>query len=106
MENKRKDKRLDFGITVFHNGKRGITKDISTNGTFIKKNEQLLINEIGSDIFFSLDFPEAKKHIDIEGVIVHHGKNDEGMGIWFKKLDERSKSFISKFVFNRMQMNR
>jgi len=102
MNNKRKDQRLDFGITVLHNGKRGITKDISCSGTFIRKNEDVLPTKIGSDISFSLDFPEAKKHIDVKGVIIHHGKNDDGMGIWFKKMDERSQAFIRKFVFNRV----
>ncbi len=102
MGNKRKNPRLDFGIAVFHNGKKCITKDISCNGAFIKRNEQLLLTEIGSEISFSLDFPEAKKHIDIKGVIVHHGKNDDGIGVWFKKMEERSQSFIRKFVLNRM----
>jgi len=106
MGNKRKNQRLDFGIAVLHNGKKSITKDISVNGAFIKSNDQLVLTEIGSEISFSLDFTEAKKHIDINGVIVHHGKNDDGMGIWFKKMEERSISFIRKFVFDRMQMSK
>jgi hypothetical protein len=31
------------------------------------------------------------------GVVVHHG-NEDGMGIWFKRIDERSKEFIRMFV--------
>ena len=27
----------------------------------------------------------TKDYIDIRGVVVHHGKNDDGMGIWFKR---------------------
>jgi hypothetical protein len=102
MVNKRKNPRLDYGIAVFQNGIQSITKDISCNGAFINMEEQLLLTKIGTEISFSLDFPDAKKHIDIKGVIVHHGKNDDGMGIWFKKMEERSKSFIRNFVLNRI----
>jgi len=97
-EDKRNDPRLNFEIKVIHNGNRGITKDVSLNGTFIKKNEYIPLLPIGSDISFSFYFPSIKKHIDVKGLIVHHGNNKNGMGIWFKKTEERSKVFIRRFI--------
>ncbi len=98
LEDKRQNPRLGFGITVIHNHKRGMTKDISLNGTFIKTDEQLL-SPIGSEISFSFDFLNTRSYIDVKGAVIHHGNND-GMGIWFKKIDERSKEFIRKFILD------
>ena len=102
MGDKRKTPRLEFGITVLREGKRAITKDISQSGTFVKEDEPISLDTIGSEISFSLDFPDAKNHINVTGVILHHGKNSDGMGIWFKKIDERSKTFIRKFVIDHL----
>ena len=100
-ENKRKNRRLDYEITVMHNGKRGKTRDISQSGTFIRmdhSNNQSPLSPVGSDISFSLDFPTAKDYIEVKGVVVHHGKNGNGMGIYFRRVDEGSKEFIKKFI--------
>ncbi len=101
IEDKRKNPRLDFEITVMHNGKRGKTRDISQSGTFIRmdhSNNHLPLSPVGSDISFSLDFPTTKDHIDVKGVVVHHGKNGNGMGIYFRRIDKGSKKFIKKFI--------
>ena len=74
---KRKNLRLDFGVVIIHNHKQGMTKDIS----------------------FSFDFPNTDNYIDVEGTVIHHG-NDDGMGIWFKKIDKRSKEFMRKFILD------
>ena len=100
-ENKRKNPRLDYEITVMHNGKRGKTRDISQSGTFIRmdhSHNQSPLSPVGSDISFSLDFPTAKDNIDVKGVVVHHGKNGNGMGIYFRRIDKGSKKFIKKFI--------
>jgi len=63
---KRRSPRLDFGITVIHDGKRGMTRDISANGTFIIMDEQpenTSLSPIGADLSFSLDFPNASHWI-------------------------------------------
>jgi hypothetical protein len=99
-EDKRKNPRLNIGITVFHDGGYGRTKDISTDGTFIKRNKQSQLQPIGSDIFLSFDFPSRVRYIKANGVVVHHGHDDEGMGIWFKKINERNKEFIRKFILD------
>lgn len=100
---KRRSPRLDFGITVIHDGKRGMTRDISANGTFIIMDEQpenTSLSPIGADLSFSLDFPNARRHIDVEGTVVHHSKDEGGMGIWFKRIDERNKEFIKMFILD------
>ena len=101
IEDKRKNPRLDFEITVRQNGKRGMTGDISQSGTFIRmdhSHNQSPLSPVGSDISFSLDFPTAKEQIDVKGVVVHHGKNGNGMGIYFRRIDEGSQEFIKKFI--------
>jgi len=100
-QDKRKCKRLDCGITVRHDGKRGITRDISQGGTFIRtdhSNNQMPLFPVGADISFSLGFPTSKEHIAVKGVVVHHGKNGDGMGVYFRRIDESSKEFIRKFI--------
>jgi len=84
-EDKRNDPRIDFKIMVIHNGNRGVTRDVSLNGAFIKRTEDIPLLPIGSDISFSFYFPNIKKHIDVKGLIVHHGNKKNGMGIWFNK---------------------
>ena len=96
---KRSNPRLDFGISVYCNGRRAMTKDISTSGVFIRKDEHnKQLAPIGSDINLSFDFPTTMDAIDAIGTIVHHGAHADGMGIWFKKIDERAKEFIRMFV--------
>jgi hypothetical protein len=97
-EEKRNDPRMDFKIRVIHNGISGMTSDVSLNGTFIRRDEDIPLLPIGSNISFSLCFPNIKKHIDVKGLIVHHGNSKNGMGVWFKKTEERSKVFISRFI--------
>jgi len=100
---KRRNSRIGFGISVIHDGKRGMTRNISDNGTFIimdEHPEQTPLLPVGSDVSFSIDFPTARRSIDVEGTVVHHGENDDGMGIWFKRIDERSKEFIRMFILD------
>ena len=80
---KRKNLRLDFGVVIIHNHKQGMTKDIS----------------------FSFDFPNTDNYIDVKGTIIHH-VNDDGMGIWFKRIDDRAKDFIGMFVSDYLQRRR
>ena len=56
IEEKRKNVRLTIGITVFYNGHFSRTKNISMDGTFIKRNKQTHLYPIGSDISLSFDF--------------------------------------------------
>lgn len=100
---KRINPRLDFGILVYCNGRRGMTKDISANGTFVVKDEYpKQLAPLGSDVALSFDFPTTEDSIDTIGTVMHHGKDGEGMGIWFKRIDDRTKEFIKMFVSDRL----
>lgn len=99
---KRKLPRLEFGISILYDGKRGMTKDISRSGTFIRMNEtnsRMPLPPIGSEIIFSLDFPTANNYIDLKGTVVHHSK-EKGMGIWFEKMEGNMNEFIGNFVLD------
>ena len=93
----RKDPRLKLIIQVFYDGMQGKTKDISINGTFIKSGRQSNLQPVGSDISLTLEFPGARNLTGVTGTVVHHGRED-GIGVWFKKIDERKKEFIRKFL--------
>ena len=83
---KRSNPRFDFGILVHHNHKRRMTINISEQGCFIRKDEQdnnMVLEPVGKEISFSLDIPTADDYIDVTGEIMHHGTNEDGMGIWF-----------------------
>jgi len=91
---KRKNPRLDFGIVVHHNPKRRMTRDSSEEGCFIKKDEwvkDMTLLPIGTAIDFSLDFINADDNIAVTGTVVHHGDRENGVGICFKRIDERVK---------------
>ena len=59
-------------ILVHHNHKRRMSKDISINVTFIKKEQwdkDVELAPIGSKIDFSFDFPNRSRYIDVKGVV-------------------------------------
>jgi len=80
-----------------------MTKNISLNGAFIKRdklNDELPLTPIVSEIDFSFDFITTRRYIDVAGKGIHHGKNDDSVEIWFKKIDERNKEFIKRFILD------
>jgi len=97
-EDKRTTPRLNIGIAVFYDGGYRRTKDISINGTFIKGNGQSWLQPVGSDISLSFDFPDRMRLMKANGVVVHHGNNNDGIGISFKKIRERHREFIRRFI--------
>jgi len=97
-EDKRKNPRLNVGITVFYDGGYRRTKDISIDGTFIKGNGQPRLQPVGSDISLSFDFPDRMRLIKANGVVVHQGNNNDGMGIAFKRIRVRHREFIRRFI--------
>ena len=98
-EDNRKNPRLNVGITIFYDGGYGRTKDISIDGTFIKGNGQSRLQPVGSDISLSFDFPDRVGLIKANGVVIHHSNNNEDdMGIAFKRIRERHREFIRRFI--------
>lgn len=98
VEEKRINPRLHIGVTVFCNGDYRRTRDLSTHGVFIKSNEQSHLHPIGSEISLDFDFPSRVRLMPAKGIVMHHGANDDGMGISLIKVKERHKDFLKKFV--------
>ena len=100
---KRSNQRIDFGILVHHNHKRRMTRDLSSEGCFIKKrswDRDMELLPIGSEIDLSFEFINTDDYIDVVGQVVHHGEEEDGLGIWFKRINERDMEFIRGFVRN------
>ena len=69
---------------MLNGNKREMTKNILLNAAFIERdklNNELPLTPIGSEIDFSLYFPNTERCIDINGTIIHHVMNAAGMGI-------------------------
>ena len=98
IEDKRINPRVNIGVTVFCNGDYRRTRDLSINGVFIKRNEQTYLQPIGSEISLDFDFPSRVRLMPAKGVVMHHGINDDGMGISLINIKERHKEFLKKFV--------
>lgn len=98
IEDKRINPRLNIGVTVFCNGDYRRTRDLSINGLFIKRNDQSHLQPIGSEISLDFDFPSRVRLMPAKGIVMHHGTNDDGMGISLINIKERHKEFIKKFV--------
>lgn len=98
IEDKRINPRLNIGVTVFCNGDYRRTRDLSINGLFIKRNDQSHLQPIGSEISLDFDFPSRVRLMPARGIVMHHGTNDDGMGISLINIKERHKEFLKKFV--------
>ena len=94
IEDKRINPRLNIGVTVFCNGDYRRTRDLSINGLFIKRNDQSHLQPIGSDISLFFYFPSRVSLMPAKGIVMHHGTNDDGMGISLINIKERHKEFI------------
>jgi hypothetical protein len=97
-EEKRINPRLNIGVTVFCNGDYRRTKDLSIHGVFIKRNEQSHLQPIGSEISLDFDFPSRVRLMPAKGIVMHHGTNEDGMGISLIKIKDRHKDFLTKFI--------
>jgi hypothetical protein len=98
IEDKRMNPRLNIGVTVFCNGNYQRTRDLSINGVFINRNEQSHLQPIGSALSLDFDFPSRVRLMPVKGIVMHHGANDDGMGISMINIKERHKEFLKKFV--------
>lgn len=101
MQKRRVQPRLKFGVVVrdIKNKKQGITRNISVEGCFIKKEgafSELL--PIGSPMDLVLVLPNTDSDISIAGVVRHHGTQNDGMGISFEKIDDHAVSIIEEFI--------
>ena len=101
MEKRREQPRLKFDVVVKdtkHN-RKGTARNISIDGCFIKKEgdfQELL--PVGSPVDLLITLPNAEERIHVSGIVKHHGTQEEGMGIFFEKIDEQSVAIIQEFI--------
>ena len=102
MLEKRNHQRIELGIRIASKDNRigGFTKDISVGGCFIEKTEDFHLLPIGSTIPFFLEIPGEYAYMEIEGVVKHHGKGGDGMGICFDKMNCGVEALIDQFLHN------
>ena len=101
MHKRREQPRLKFGVLVKDekSHKEGKTRNISIDGCFIEKEggfSELL--PTGTQIELILDLPNAEKKIKVTGMVKHHGRHEDGMGIAFKTIDKESVRIIRQFI--------
>ncbi len=96
--------RLEFGLKVINKDtdEVGITRDISVGGCFILKSQGLTVLPLNTRIPLAFEIPGKDEYedvyIEVEGKVVHHGKNEEGMGIDFMLLPSSAANVINNFV--------
>ena len=101
MQKRREHPRLKFGVVVkdTRSKKQGTTRNISIDGCFIKKegafNELL---PIGTPLDLVLTLPNTDRKITVSGVVRHHGTQEDGMGVSFEDIDDRSVGVIQEFI--------
>jgi hypothetical protein len=101
MQKRREQPRLKFGVVVKdkRSKKQGTTRNISVDGCFIKKGggfTELL--PIGTPVDLVLTLPNTDRNITVSGVVRHHGTQEDGMGISFEEIDDRSVGVIQEFI--------
>ena len=104
MLEKRKYQRIELAIRIASkdNRIRGSTRNLSVGGCFIEKSENFCLLPIGTRISFFLEIPGEYAYIEIDGVVRHHGKERDGMGICFETTNYGIKSLIDQFLRNHL----
>ena len=102
MAKKRKHERVKIEIRAASkdNRSRGFTRDVSVGGCFVKTSEDFSLLPIGSKVPLFLEIPGEYAYIEIDGIVKHHGKNKEGMGICFDTTSRGVQSLIDRFLQN------
>ena len=102
MAKKRKHKRVTIGIRVAGKDTRiiGLTRNLSAGGCFIEKSVDCNLLPIGKTLPFFLEIPGDYAYIEIDGVVKHHGRGEDGMGICFDTTNRGIQSLIDQFLDN------
>jgi len=102
MSEKRNNQRVRIRIRVVSKDNRivGYTRDLSVGGCFIESSDDLCFLPIGSEIPFYLEIPGDYAYMEIDGIIKHHGKENDGMGICFETTNNGIKSLMAHFMSN------
>jgi hypothetical protein len=102
MVKKRKHQRVKVEIRAASkdNRSRGFTRNVSAGGCFVEKSEDCNLLPIGSKVPLFLEIPGEYAYIEIDGIVKHHGKKKEGMGICFEPTSCGIQSLIDGFLQN------
>ena len=102
MVKKRKHHRVKIEIRAASKDtrSRGFTRNVSAGGCFVEKSEDFNLLPIGSKVPLFLEIPGEYAYIEIDGIVKHHGKKKEGMGICFEPTNRGIQSLIDKFLQN------
>lgn len=96
--------RLEFGIRVINKETNavGTMSDISVGGCFVKASEGFLPLPVDTILPLAFEIPGKDEYedvyIEVEGKVVHHGKEESGMGINFILVEPAAANVISTFV--------
>ena len=96
--------RLEFGIKVMNknNNKTSMMKDISVGGCFIDESEEFGLLPMNTRVPLTFEIPGKDEYediyIEVDGIVVHHGKGGEGMGINFVMMGSYAANVINEFV--------
>jgi hypothetical protein len=93
---KRKFQRLALGIPIHipHLQKTLLCTNLSIKGCFLPESN---LAQPGTCFPLLIDLPGMGK-ITVEGQVIHSGKDEEGTGIDFIKIDPGDEVFLSKFL--------
>lgn len=104
MADWRKHPRLEFGIKVINKETNAVAtmSDISVGGCFVKESEGFPALPIDTRIPLAFKIPGKDEYediyIEVEGRVVHHGMEGNGMGINFVMVEPAAANVISNFV--------
>jgi hypothetical protein len=104
MADWRKHPRLEFGIKVINKETNAVAtmSDISVGGCFVRESEGFPALPIDTRIPLAFEIPGKDEYediyIEVEGRVVHHGKEGNGMGINFVMVEPAAANVISNFV--------
>jgi PilZ domain len=92
----RKSRRLSLGIPILipHLQKSCLCLNLSVAGCFLP---EINLGSPGTKIPLLIDLPGMGK-INVEGVVVHTGQEEEGTGIDFVEIDPLGKVYLEKFL--------
>lgn len=92
---------MKFGVVVKQKGtnRQGTTRNISIDGCFINREGDFTkLLPVGSPIELLIRLPNAERSLPVSGMVKHHGTHEDGMGIAFVAIDDKTVATIDEFI--------
>jgi hypothetical protein len=92
----RKFPRIALGVPILipHLQKSCLCLNLSVSGCFLPETN---LGSVGTKIPLLVDLPGMGK-INVDGVIVHTGREEEGTGVDFEAIDPQGKVYLKQFL--------